>query len=368
MTARYILPVLRDVRRINPQLQVMGSPWSAPAWMKTNGQLVGISQQQKAAGATNRLKAEHIPTYASYLLKACQAYADQGLPLDALTLQNEPQFDAARYPCMRMTVDDQIQLVRALGPQLRAAGLKTQIYVHDHNWVLHENDRRVIGGDRKQPPLDAVTQILSDPQVAPYVAGSAWHCYSGNRTDMQRVYSELRTRFPDQDICCTEATGWGRRRGAWWGDMQWGLAHNWLGGLAAGASVALQWNLALDRQFGPTLRDDSEALGLVTIDTDRWQDVQLQREYYAMAHVSLAAQPQSQLLRHRVLATEAVAGAEQVPLEVLAVRQVDGARATVVVNTADRPVDIQVACEGQGFRYSLPGHALATFRWPASGR
>ena len=290
---QYILPTLRDVLRVNPDVKIMGSPWSPPAWMKTSGQLHGITPEAKAAGATNRLKSESFDLYAEYFVRYIQAYAEEGVQVDAITLQNEPQFDTASYPCMRMTADDQIELAKRIGSRFRQKGISTRIFVHDHNWTLHRDDREVIGGDAKLAPVEVVTRILSDPDAGPFVSGSAWHCYAGNASDMRATYTTIRQRFPGKEVYCTELSGWGKNRGPWFGDIRWGLEHNWLGGLEAGASVALEWNLALDHQYGPTLRHDSAAMGLVTVNTDTWRDVKFEREFYAMAHVSLAARPGS---------------------------------------------------------------------------
>jgi glucosylceramidase len=358
---RYIIPMLRDVLRIHPKVEIMGSPWSPPAWMKTNGQLHGITSEAKAAGATNRLKPEYFDLYADYFVRFVQAYAKEDVPIHAVTLQNEPQFDTAAYPCMRMTLNDQIELAKRLSSKFQAQGITTQIFVHDHNWQLHPNDRKVVGGDEKLDPVELVTRILSDPEAGPCVAGSAWHCYAGNANDMRAAYTTIRQRFPDKDIYCTELSGWGKNRGPWFGDLQWGLDHNWLGGLAAGASVALEWNLALDHKFGPTLRDDSEAMGLVTVNTDTWQDVRFEREFYAMAHVSLAARPGS-----RPVETTITRGEEETPdsqFSALGFVQDDGRRALFLMNTWDTPGTVEVTCDGDIFDCVMPSKSMATLVW-----
>ncbi len=186
--------------------------------MKTNRALIGISAAAKAKGATCRLRPECTALYADYFVKFIQAYQAAGIAIYGVTLQNEPQFDAAAYPCMRMDEDDQIRLVRALGPKLAANHLATRIFVHDHNWVLHPNDRQVVGGDAKLQPVDSVAKIMGDPEAGKYIAGSAWHCYTGGAGDMKRVYDATHARFPRGQILTTELSGWGRDRGNWWGD------------------------------------------------------------------------------------------------------------------------------------------------------
>ena len=273
--------MLKDALRLNPEIRILGSPWSAPAWMKTNGKLTGISEADKAAGATCKLKPECFEAYADYFVKFIEQYQAEGIEIWGVTLQNEPQFDAAAYPCMRMNEDDQIRLVSLLGPKLAAKGLKTKIFVHDHNWGLHPGDRKVIGGDAKMDPVESVTKIFSDPTAGKYIAGSAWHCYYGDANLMRKTYNTIHQRFPDKEILCTEHGGWGRKRGDWWGDVDWGMAHSWMGGPQNWCQASVEWNLALNGKFGPTPRPDSEAAGLVVIQTDNYQEVKFEREFYA---------------------------------------------------------------------------------------
>jgi glucosylceramidase len=355
----HVIPALKDALALNPQIKLLGSPWSPPAWMKTNGQLEGITPQEKAAGATNRLRPEMFDTYAEYFVRFVEAYRDHGLTIWGVTLQNEPQFDAARYPCLRMDEADQIRLVAALGPKLRARGLDTRIFIHDHNWVLHPNDRKPVGGDQKLDPLDSVTAILADPAAGPHIAGTAWHGYSGDDRQMAHVYDTLRQRFPDRDLLFTELSGWGRHRGPWWGDLAWGLARPWLGGFLHGQTMALEWNLALDDRFGPSLRDDSEGLGLATIagldapDAHAPVTVTYQREFYAMAQVSRAARPGW---------TRIQATTDAQALDVLAFTAPDRSQCSLVVfNRSAEPRSIRVECGPMPpFGLDLPARSLAT--------
>ncbi|WP_136063305.1 glycoside hydrolase family 30 protein [Pontiella sulfatireligans] len=353
----YIIPMLREAKAINPSIRIVGSPWSAPAWMKSNGDLNGISAEEKAAGKTNRLKPECFDAYADYFVNFIKGYAAEGVTVNAVTLQNEPQFDAAAYPCMRMTVDDQIGLVRTLGPKIMAAGLGTEIFVHDHNWLLHPNDKKVIGGDAKMDPFELVKKICSDPVAGQYVAGSAWHCYSGSAMEMKRLYEKLALELPDKKIYCTEATGWrDETKKGWLGDCAWGLKHNWLGGLAAGASVGLQWNLALDHKHGPTTRDDSLAVGLVTVNTDTWNSAKFEREFYCMAHVSRAVRPGSVRLHHIVKN----GGGN---ILVLAVQRPDGSQALVVCNQNKDDRSFEVRCGNRFLKLKTPARSIQTLTW-----
>lgn len=357
---QYIIPMLKEALRINPDIEIMGSPWSPPAWMKTNGLLIGITKQEKAAGKTCRLKPECFDLYADYFVRYIEAYKEQGITIHAVTLQNEPQFDAARYPCMRLTVEDESKLATILGRKLVERGLRTQIFAHDHNWVLHPNDREVVAGDAKMAPLERVMKLFTDETAGKYIAGSAWHCYSGSFRDMQTVYGALHERFPDRPIYCTELSAWrNASRKEWFGDVQHGLRANWLGSFQNWGSVALEWNMVLDHEYGPTLRDDSLAVGLATVNTDTYNSVKFEREYYAMAHVSKAARPGA------VCVKTSVTGAGSI--EVAAFRLKTGQVSLVAFNPDGSDQSFDVVCGGSHFGYTLPARSIATFLWDITG-
>jgi len=352
-----IIPMLKDALRLNPDIRMLGSPWSAPAWMKTNGKLVGISEADKAAGATCKLKSDCFEVYAGYFVKFIEQYRAEGIEVWGVTLQNEPQFDGAAYPCMRMNEDDQIRLVGLLGPELAAKGLNTKIFVHDHNWGLHPSDRKVLGGDAKMDPVESVTKILSDPAAGKYIAGSAWHVYYGDANLMRKAYDTIHQRFPDKEILCTEHGGWGKQRGEWWGDVDWGMNRSWMGGPQNWCQASLEWNLALDNKFGPTPRPDSEADALVVVQTDDYQQVKFEREFYGIAQMSCAARPGSKHI------AASFKGADPGGLDIIAFALPNGETSMVVFNKNKIEQSFQIEAGGKFFDYSAQGHSIITFIW-----
>ncbi|MGJ8724128.1 MAG: glycoside hydrolase family 30 protein [Roseibacillus sp.] len=351
-----VIPVLKDILEIAPDLRLIGTPWSAPAWMKENGSLGGVSEEEKEAGVFARLKRDSFSAYADYFIKFLQSYQAEGIEIYGLTLQNEPQNDLSEYPCMRMDAADQIQLVKFLAPRLETEGFKTQLFVHDHNWTLHANDYRVMGGDVKKDPLESVLEIFADPTVKDAIAGSAWHCYSGDATEMERVYRALNEKLPKKMILTTEATAWGDVRGDWWSDIEWGMAHVWLRPQLEGSAAALQWNLVLDQNWGPSPRDDSRGYGLLTYNTEK-KDIAYEREFFAMAQLSRAALPGAQ--RVGVSASGSGSGG----LDTIAFLLPKDRASLVVFNRNGDGRSFRVADGEQGFGYEIPGHSMATFVW-----
>jgi glucosylceramidase len=172
-----VIPVTRAVLAVNPQLKVMASPWSAPAWMKTTGSLI-----------KGTLKPEYYEAFARYLQRYVDAYAAEGIPIFALTLQNEPAFEPDDYPGMRLDARARAEIIgRHLGPMLAQRRDQVEIFDWDHNW------------DKPEQPLG----VLRDPVAARYVSAVAWHCYGGEVSAQSRV----RDAFPDKDVYLTECSG-----------------------------------------------------------------------------------------------------------------------------------------------------------------
>ncbi|MCX8109090.1 MAG: hypothetical protein N3G20_09830 [Verrucomicrobiae bacterium] len=175
----YVLPVVRMARQKNPDLLFFASPWSPPAWMKTSGKL-----------GTGKLKREFYPVYARYLLKFIEAYAAEGVPIYAITVQNEPQHQDPRYPTTIWSAEDQRDFIRDhLGPLFEQRKVSTLIWCWDHNW----ND------------IDFARTVLTDPLAARYVDGTAFHHYEGEVDAQSRLHRE----FPHKHIYFTEGSVFG---------------------------------------------------------------------------------------------------------------------------------------------------------------
>ncbi len=164
----YVLPAIKIALQKNPNLLIFASPWSPPAWMKTSGKL-----------GTGRLKPECYPAFAKYLLKFIQAYEAEGVPIYAITVQNEPDMSDPNYPTTLWNGEEQRDFIRDhLGPLFKQNSVKSLIWCWDHNWNKLEFPRAV----------------LSDPQAAQYVDGTGFHLYEGRVTAQSAFHQE----FPRQ--------------------------------------------------------------------------------------------------------------------------------------------------------------------------
>ena len=337
-----ILPLLRQARRLNPDLKVMGTPWSAPAWMKTNGSLVGGELIDAP---------RYYEAYAAYLVEFVKAYERAGVPVHALTLQNEPQNRTPDVPGMHLGIAQAKRLIHALGPALRHAGLDTQIVAFDHNWSIHPDDLASVPPGQS-PEEDYPFAILSDPATARWVSGTAFHCYFGEPD----VQSRLHDRFPDKDVYFTECSG---SRGSVDSDakafadtLRWHASNVVIGATRHWARTVITWNLALDPSGGPHANGYTDFSGLITIEDDN--SFTLNAEYYALAHLSRFVRPGARRV-------ESVDGGGR--LMSVAFRDDDGTIALLVHNTDDADQEADIRWNGLRAGLRLPGGSLVTLTW-----
>lgn len=320
-----VVPLTRQALALNPALQVMASPWSAPGWMKTTDSLV-----------KGQLKPEFHGAFARYLVRYVDAMQAEGVPIFALTLQNEPHFEPNDYPGMRMPPATRAAVVgEHLGPLLKARGLKTQILEWDHNW------------DQAWSPLS----MLADAKARQYVSGVAWHCYEGDVS----AQSEVARHFPKLDVWLTECSG-GEWKPHWAETLPWMMRNLVIGGTRNGARGVLMWNLALDPAYGPHLGGCTDCRGMVTIDPATGQ-VTRNMEYYAFGHAS-------RFVRQGAWRVDSETAAGGKPgLDHVAFTNPDGSTVLIVANSAAAPRRFTVQAPGRRFAYELPASGVATFVW-----
>jgi glucosylceramidase len=231
----YILPVLRQARRANPDLFIFSSPWSPPGWMKFNGTMLGGS-----------MRSHYLPVYAQYYLKFLQAYAAEGVPVQAVTTQNEVDTDQdGRMPACIWPQEYEIQFVRDhLGPLLERSGIPARIWILDHNYNL----------------WGRAICTLQDDRLRKYANAVAWHGYYGTPDMMSKVHDF----YPEAEMHWTEGgpdytdpaylTDWCK-----WGATFSAILRNWCRSITA-------WNLALDEQGRPNI-GPFPCGGLVTVNS-----------------------------------------------------------------------------------------------------
>lgn len=248
----HLLPTLKEVLQLQPNLKIMGSPWSPPAWMKDNQDTRGGS-----------LLPEYFPTYANYFVKYIKAMEAEGITIDAITVQNEP-LHPGNNPSLLMLPEDQATFIKShLGPAFRENEIRTKIIIYDHN------------ADRPDYPIS----ILNDPEAAQYIDGSAFHLYGGTIDSLTKVHEA----HPDKHLYFTEQ--WIGAPGDFASEVPWHIENLIIGAPRNWCKTVLEWNLAADEnQLPHTDRGGCDrCLGAITINGDK---VIRNPAYYIIAHAS----------------------------------------------------------------------------------
>lgn len=320
----YIVPVLRQALRLNPDLTLMASPWSPPGWMKTSDSMIG-----------GTLKREAYQPLAEYFAKFVEAYAARGVPIDYITPNNEPLYVPEGYPGMSLSQDQAADLIREhLGPTLRERGLDAEILGYDHNWQM-----------RSYPE-----SLYADRRTSREVAGTAWHCYEGD----VRSQSVSHNNYPKKPAFHTECSG-----GEWEGDTKAGFegAMNLVvNAPREWAKGVVRWNMALDADNGPTNGGCTTCRGLVTVRRNANGDWSYQKtvDYYALGHASKFVRPGARRIASNSLGN----GVQDV-----AYVNPDGSKALVAYNSGDRRRTFRVQWGDRWLTYVLAPGAAATFTW-----
>jgi len=311
-----LIPLLKQARQINPSIKFLSTPWSPPVWMKDNGSSIG-----------GNLQTQYYQAYANYFVKYVQAMQSEGLPVYAVTPQNEP-LHPGNNPSLHMTAAEQANFIKNnLGPALAALG--TKIITYDHN------------ADRPDYPL----AVLGDAAARAFIDGSAFHLYAGNITAL----SDVKSAYPDKNIYFTEqytASG-----GNFGGDLMWHMKNVVIGSLRNHSKIVLEWNLANDPGFGPyTPGGCNTCLGAVTASIAGYSR---NVAYYIIAQVSKFVPPGS----------KRIASDNNGSLQTVAFLRPDGKKVLLVLNESTGPASFNIRFNAKWIAASLPANSVATYVW-----
>jgi glucosylceramidase len=315
-----LIPVLKEILAIQPAIQILGSPWSAPPWMKTNNYAKGGS-----------LKPDYYGAYANYFVKYLQGMKAEGINVTTITIQNEPLNDK-NTPSMLMSAEEEALFIKDhLGPAFQATKIHTKIILYDHNCDVPEY----------------AVSILNDPRANPYVDGSGFHLYGGEITAM----SEVHNAFPQKNLYFTEFMAVEPTEPARISIAK-PVVGTFIGALQNWSRNVLLWNLAANSKFEPHTDNGGCPIcqGAVTIDGN---EVTRNLAYYAMAHFSKFVRPGS----------VRIASTSPPTLPNVAFKTADGKAVLIVVNEGKSTQSFHVQSRGSSFVTTLNPGAAATYVW-----
>lgn len=315
-----VIPVMKEILAINPSVKILGSPWSPPAWMKTNNDTRG-----------GRLKPAYYGVYAKYLVKYIQEMKAQGITIDAITIQNEP-LHPGNNPSLLLVAPDEGEFIKSyLGPAFKAARIHTKIIIYDHN------------ADRPDYPIS----ILNDPAASKYIDGSGFHLYGGDieaLTDVHNAHPDKNLYFTEQMVVEPENSSTI--------DIVSPVKRLIIGATRNWSRNVLEWNLAADPDYKPyTDRGGCPMCqGAVTIDKNA---VKRNLAYYSIAHASKFVRPGS----------VRIASNNSDKLPNVAFKTHDGKKVLIVANVSQSSQDFNIKYKGKAVAATLDKGSVGTYIW-----
>ncbi|OBZ14684.1 glucosylceramidase [Bacillus sp. FJAT-27264] len=317
-----IIPLIkRASNAVGSDFRLFSSPWSPPAFMKTNGEM----------NNGGKLKPEYREAWANLFVKYIQAYAEEGIDIWGVSVQNEAKAQQIWDSCI-YTAEEEKDFVRDyLGPALEKAGLShVKVLIWDHN---------------KERVYDRAKVAFEDQAASKYIWGICFHWYSGDHFE---ALSAVHDRFPDKKLFFSEGCQEGGvHLGSWKTGERYG--HDIIGNLNNWMSTWTDWNILLDEQGGPNHVGnfcDAPIIG------DTVQDeVIFESSYYYIGHFSKYIRPGAKRIGSSKYTDH---------LETTAFRNPDGTIAVIVMNRTDNELPFTLRCREQLAETSIPGHAIQT--------
>ncbi|MCP9762717.1 glycoside hydrolase family 30 protein [Lacihabitans soyangensis] len=313
-----LIPVLKEIIKINPTIKILASPWSPPTWMKSNNNSMGGS-----------LLPEYSQVYADYLVKYIKEMKKHGIVIDALTIQNEP-LHPGNNPSLLMLPNEQANFIKNnLGPTFLKNVIKTKIIVYDHN------------ADRPDYPIS----ILNDPAARKYIDGSAFHLYGGSVESIGEVHEA----HPDKNLYFTEQ--WIGHPSNFGGDMAWHIKNLIIGATRNWCKTVLEWNLAIDPQMNPHTDGGCTAcLGAVTIDKNK---IERNAAYYIIGHASKFVPTNSKRIASNTVLN----------LQNVAFKTPEGKTVLIVINDSDKNLEFLIGSKGKMAKETIEGGSVVSYVW-----
>jgi glucosylceramidase len=336
----YIIPILKEILAINPNLKIMASPWTCPKWMKVNS----LEEMKPIDSWTGgHLNPKYYEDYATYFVRWIKDMEAAGIPIYSVTLQNEP-LNHLNSASLCMWWNEQADFIKkGIGPAFEAAGIKTKVYLFDHNYNY----------DRMAEQYRYPIRIYDDTDVSKYVAGAAYHNYSGEVEELDTIH----TLAPSKELVFTETSigEWNDGRNLktrLTDDMIYvGLKNinKWCRGV-------IVWNLMLDSNKGPNREKGCRSCyGAVDIDTVDYKTISRNSHYYIIGHLSKVVSPGAV----RIYSSEM----QDENMESSAFKNLDGSIAMVMANGTDSLRIVSIQSGDTYLNIDMPAKSVVSVKW-----
>ena len=319
-----IIPMVKEaIKKASGDISFLASPWSPPAFMKTNGEM----------NNGGKLKGEYYEAWAKYFVKFIEAYKEEGIEISSVTVQNEPMAVQTWDSCIYTSEEESLFVRDYLGPALEVSGLgKVDILIWDHN---------------KEEAFNRVRDTLKDEKTKKYTKGVGVHWYTGDHFEaleiIKKQYPHLKLYFTEGCVEYSRFSDSGEIKKA---EM---YAHDIIGNLIGGINGFYDWNLLLDDQGGPNHVENYCAAPILCGSKNETLDKKL--SYYYIGHFSKYIKKGAKRIgvtRYRD------------KIEAVAFVNPDGERVVILLNKGEEALPMALREEGQGVEISVESHSIVT--------
>lgn len=335
----YVIPVLQEILKINPDLKIKGAPWTSPRWMKVNN-LTDLEPYNSWTGG--HLNPKYYEDYASYFVKWIEAFAEHGVEITSVSPQNEP-LHTGNSASLFMGWEEQKEFVKVMGAKFEEAGLNTKIYVFDHNYNYDDIK------DQFNYPIN----IYNDPLASQYITGAAYHNYGGDREEMINIHNQA----PDKELIFSEASigtwndgrNFEKRLTKDMEELGLGTINNW-------CKAVIVWNLMLDTERGPNRPLGCRTCyGAVDIDINDYETITRNSHYYVIGHMSSVVKPGAVRIGS--------SGFKKDGFSYAAFENLNGNYAFVLLNDTNEERYITLIDGNNHFSYMVPAKSVVSYKW-----
>lgn len=336
---RDVIPILKEILTINPELKIMASPWTCPLWMKVNNL---TDKQPYNSWKGGQLNPDYYDDYATYFVKYIQAMKAEGIDITSVTIQNEP-LNKGNSASLYMTWEEQRNFIKShLGIAFQNANIETKIIVYDHNYNYDNID------SQKSYP----TKIYADSEASKYIHGAAFHAYGGSKSEMLNIYNTN----PDKGLYFTEISigEWGSGY-SFADDLMWNMREVGIGTINNYCKAVMVWNFMLDSNYGPNRPGGcNTCLGAVTVNSS-YNSVKKNSHYYTMGHLSKVIKPGAKRIK--------TSGYTVNGLYYSAFKNPDNTYSVVMQNDTQDAISVTIALGTKFFTYNILGKSIASYIW-----
>lgn len=319
-----MIPLLKQAMQ-EQEIHLLVSPWSPPAYMKTNGEM----------NHGGKLKEKCYGLWAEYFVKYIKAYQKAGIDIKYVTIQNEPEAVQTWDSCIYSAKEEGVFVRDYLAPAFKKSGLtNVGIFIWDHN---------------KEAVYERVTNSFFVEGVRELVSGVAVHWYTGDHFDgiraVKKSYQEMKVFFTEG---CVEYSRFAESGEVEKAEM---YAHDMLGNLKAGIEAFIDWNLLLDENGGPNHVGNFCAAPIMC---NGIGGIEKRLSYYYIGHFS----------RHiKRGANQIMTSSYTDKIETVAFVNPDGERVLVVLNKSEHDVPVTIREFGYGIEVKIEKHSICTYLW-----